>query len=367
MNDTAGLPECIKEIQNRLEKYSRSSLKEAQTRLIFIDPMLKALGWDVSNPDEVDVEHATVDGKAVDYALRIHGRVVLLIEAKSLGDPLTDVKAITQVIGYASNEGVDWCVLTNGMTYKVYRSTEKASAPEKLLFEVSVYPTAAERISVDQTAEELRRISRKAMENGVLDQLAEQVFTKGKVRKALEKLFSDPPPKFIGIVRNAIGDGSIKSNQVKEAMRGLWAEWHDTRSLNRFSSSPKDSKVKELEDINHRAPPSDSVQYGTQIHQVPYPTKIQHPPVKTTDGRTLAPSIRVFARDHNPPLKYEGMRTAIDVLTACKSPTGEDYDFHYDVDYRRDGIYVERKLGPGYRTLQEDVDVMQRKAGLGER
>src|SRR3990172_9053933 len=97
MNSMDRLSECIKELQARLDKYSKSSLKEAQTRLIFIDPMLKALGWDVSNLDEVDVEHATVDGKAVDYALRINGSVVLLVEAKSLGDPLTDVKAITQV------------------------------------------------------------------------------------------------------------------------------------------------------------------------------------------------------------------------------------------------------------------------------
>ena len=73
---------------------------------------------------------------------------------------------------------------------------------------------------------------------------------------------------------------------------------------------------------------------------------------------------RRFARNHNPLLKYEGMRTAIDVLTACKSPFGDDYNFHYDVDYRRDGIYIERKLGRGYRTLQEEVDAMRTKAGL---
>ena len=48
MNDTAELPECIREIQNRLEKYSRSSLKEAQTRLIFIDPLNARLFFDQS-------------------------------------------------------------------------------------------------------------------------------------------------------------------------------------------------------------------------------------------------------------------------------------------------------------------------------
>lgn len=63
---------------------------------------------------------------------------MFLLEAKQLGDVLDDVKSITQVVGYAANDGIDWCVLTNAVRYKVYRASEKASAPEKLLFEVSI-------------------------------------------------------------------------------------------------------------------------------------------------------------------------------------------------------------------------------------
>ena len=364
MNDMTELSECIKELQKRFEKYSKSSLKEAHTRRIFIDPMLKALGWDVENPDEVDEEHTTVDGKAVDYALRVDGKVVLLVEAKSLGDPLTDVKAITQVVGYASNEGVDWCVLTNGNTYRVYRSTEKVSAPEKLLFEVSIDPTGTEYRPVDQIAEDLIRISRKAMESGVLDQFADQVFSRSKVLKALEKLFSDPPAKLIGMVRVAAEDDSIKSGQVKESMRGLWTEWRAIGNSNRFHLSPKGPILGDLENTGIKVFPSERPHNDASTHLTTQRAKVQHPPVKSLDGTILATSISLFARNHNPPLKYEGMRTAIDVLTACKSPAGDDYDFHYDVDYRRDGIYIERKQGLGYRTMQAEVDAMRAKAGF---
>lgn len=363
MNDMDELSECIKELQNRFEKYSKSSLKEAHTRRIFIDPMLKALGWDVENPDQVDEEHTTVDGKAVDYALRVNGKVVLLAEAKSLGDPLTDVKAITQVVGYASNEGVDWCVLTNGITYRVYRSTEKASAPDKLLFEVSIDPTDTEHTPVDQIAEELRRISRKAMESDVLNQFADQVFSRTKVLKALEKLFSDPPAKLIGMVRVAAEDDSIKSGQVAEAIRGLRAEWQETGNSNRSYLSPKGPKARDQK-TEIKASPLKEAHHDISIHGTTHQAKIQHPPVKSLDGTVLATSISLFARNHNPPLKYEGMRTAIDVLTACKSPAGDDYDFHYNVDYRQDGIYIERKQGRGYRTLQAEVDAMRTKAGF---
>jgi len=45
-----------------------------------------------------------------------------------IGDPLDDVKSITQVVGYAANDGIEWCVLTSGVRYKVYKASEKARA-----------------------------------------------------------------------------------------------------------------------------------------------------------------------------------------------------------------------------------------------
>ena len=91
---------------------------------------------------------------------------------------------------------------------------------------------------------------------------------------------------------------------------------------------------------------------------------MKHPRPKSPDGRTLARSIRNFALNHNPPLKYKSMRTAIDSLTAGKSPNGSNYDFHYDVDYRREGVYITLKQEPGYRTFPKEVEMMRQKAGF---
>ena len=108
----------IEEIRGKLESLQRHTLNETSTRTIIIDPLLESLGWDIRDPDEVQLEYPTVDGKSVDYALTINKKTVLLVEAKALDDPLTDVKAITQVVGYAANDGVEWCVLTNGIVWK---------------------------------------------------------------------------------------------------------------------------------------------------------------------------------------------------------------------------------------------------------
>jgi len=215
---------CIEELQLKLERYRKESIKEYPTRTIFVDPLLQALGWDVREPDEVRLEYPTIDQRSVDYALKINRKPVLFIEAKPLNDPLIDVKSITQVVSYAANAGVEWCILTNGATYKVYRSTEKAEAPDKLLFEVSIDPRESEGRSVQQIAEQFNRFSRDAMARGVLDEIGEQVFTTGKIRKALDKLFLNPPANLIKIIRSAIDDESIKPIQIKNALKRLWAQ-----------------------------------------------------------------------------------------------------------------------------------------------
>ena len=88
------LKKRIEELQVQLKKHRRSNLKELPTRTIFVDQLLGSLGWDVRDPDEVELEYPTIDGKAVDYALKINKKPVILLEAKALDDPLDDVKAV---------------------------------------------------------------------------------------------------------------------------------------------------------------------------------------------------------------------------------------------------------------------------------
>jgi predicted transport protein len=202
---------CIEQLRSKLDRHQKENLKEYPTRTIFVDPLLEVLGWDVRDPDEIQLEYPTIDGKSVDYVTKVNRKPVLFIEAKPLNDPLTDVKAITQVVGYAANAGVEWCILTNGVNYKVYRSTEKAQAPDKLLFEVSIDPRESEGRSVQQIADQFYRFCRDAMARGVLDEIGEQVFTTGKIRKALDKLFLDPPAN----LKAYHGDAESKEHGIK--------------------------------------------------------------------------------------------------------------------------------------------------------
>ncbi|RMD63603.1 hypothetical protein D6833_05460 [Candidatus Parcubacteria bacterium] len=211
------LTHCITQLQAKILQYRKRGLREAQTRTTLIDPVLRALDWDVEDPDIVELEYPTVDGKAVDYALKLNRKPVLLVEAKAMQDPLDDVKAVTQVVGYAANDGIGWCVLTNGVCYKVYSVKEQAAAPEKLLFEVSLDPREHPEQEVQSIASRLARLSRDAIASGELDALGEKFFTTTKVRKALRQLCLDPPSPFLRVLRKQLGPG-VAPQQIKEAL-----------------------------------------------------------------------------------------------------------------------------------------------------
>ncbi len=178
------LRECIESLQTKLERHKRFGLRETPTRTIFIDPLLQALGWDVTNWDEVELEYPTAGGKSVDYALKLDDRPVLFVEAKPLGTATDDPGAVAEVIGSAVSGEVKWCILTNGISYAVYRALDKGAASESKLFEVSIDPSENGGISNHELGERLSRFSKASMAHDVLDRLADETLSKTKSRKA---------------------------------------------------------------------------------------------------------------------------------------------------------------------------------------
>ncbi len=163
---------------------------EANTKALLIEPLLASLGWDPVDLDMVEREVKVFEGTYLDYALKADGTARLYVEAKGLNENLDDKKFIAQTVNYANNDGVLWCVLTNGARVRVYKTNEPVSMDRKLLFEVDLIEDAE---TAGDKAKLLRLISRQAVQEGDLDRFGERVFTDGRVRQALADLASDPP------------------------------------------------------------------------------------------------------------------------------------------------------------------------------
>jgi hypothetical protein len=115
-------------------------------------------------------------------------------------------------------------------------SSQKAAAPEKLLFEVSIDPDDPAGLTVEQIASHLSRLSRASLAKGVLDELGEEIFNTAKVRKALDRLFAEADGSLLRIIRKAIGDSSIKPAQIRNALSRIWHGETEERPTKRVTT-----------------------------------------------------------------------------------------------------------------------------------
>ncbi len=113
--------ELFKEIRRRFQDH-QSDFSEFRTRIILIDPVLRLLGWDVENPDLVDLEYQPAESnrKSADYVLKNNKKNVVIVEAKNIDKKIDDVKYREQADGYARYAEVKFFILTNGVRWLLY-------------------------------------------------------------------------------------------------------------------------------------------------------------------------------------------------------------------------------------------------------
>jgi len=107
-------------------------------------PVLRALGWDDTNPREVQPEFANPRGR-VDYALsaRAGERPIIFIEVKGVG---RSAEADRQLFEYAFHEGVPLAVLTDGQTWNFYLPGQHGSYEERRVYQIDMVERETDEI-----------------------------------------------------------------------------------------------------------------------------------------------------------------------------------------------------------------------------
>jgi hypothetical protein len=191
------LDAAIASVRGRIERHGRDRLSEQDTKNAFIEPVLRALGWDLEDLEEVRLEYKRKPSdNPVDYALFLLRTPRLFVEAKALGARLDDRKWANQIIAYATMAGVGWVVLTDGDEYRIYNSHAAVPVEEKLFRQVRI--TAADV----SPAETLALLSKEQLTDNLIDSIWQTQFVDRQVRTAVEGLFSpDPDPAFVRLLR----------------------------------------------------------------------------------------------------------------------------------------------------------------------
>jgi predicted type IV restriction endonuclease len=207
-----GLADKAKQLRNQ---YRDRNLGEENTKAALISPMLQALGWNVGDPDEVHHEYRhTPKDSPVDYCLKLDRSPKLLVEAKGLGEDLSDHKWIRQTLGYASMAGMEWCVLTDGDEYRLYNAIAAVEADLKLLCQVRISEARQE-----EAVGVLNLISRSNMSGPMLQEVWQRYHADRRVKVAFRELVDEPDQKLVSLIHRRIPNLSKK--EIAASIRHL--------------------------------------------------------------------------------------------------------------------------------------------------
>ena len=136
------LVSVIETLQRRIRDHGPTLRQnETRTRTALIDPLLTALGWDVSDPALVTPEYR-VDVGWADYALAGPGsQPAAVIEAKRLGSIVEN--HLEQSVGYCIQQGIAYSGVTDGDHWQLYRTFEPVPMAQKLVLDIRIGDTPA--------------------------------------------------------------------------------------------------------------------------------------------------------------------------------------------------------------------------------
>lgn len=161
----------------------RKGMNEMQTRLGYILPLFKALGWDTSNINEVSPEEKVSRGW-VDFSFRIGNTPRFFLETKKANEDLTDPRWIKQAIDYAWTKSVTWALLSDFEGLRVFNAEWKESNP----FSAQFFELDLDGYLKD---EKLWWLSKEETASRRLDKEAEKVGKKIKRLPVSQNLFDD--------------------------------------------------------------------------------------------------------------------------------------------------------------------------------
>lgn len=195
----------FEDYKKRIFELKNLDVNEAITRSNLIDPLLIFLGWNIHDLTEVEQEKQVISRNFVDYALKIDGIAKLYIEAKKINDDLTDMRNVSRAVSYTNDDGIEWCLMTNGDKLNLYQTRKPGNLNDKLVLEI--------QISTERNLEFLEFFKKKNVENNILETEV-KVFI--KIIKTLNQIYDIENDNFLDQIQTISPD--LTRDQIKKAL-----------------------------------------------------------------------------------------------------------------------------------------------------
>ena len=137
------LLELVETLGDRIDRHGPAlKQSEALTRYALIDPLLRELGWDTSDPGMVMPEYKSGSGRA-DYALMNGDSPAIMLEAKSL-DTNLEGAVLSQGIQYCLEQGTMFFCVTDGRRWEIYETHKPVPMNDKRIVSFDIKDSPAQ-------------------------------------------------------------------------------------------------------------------------------------------------------------------------------------------------------------------------------
>lgn len=226
---TGDFAERMRGIAEAIVSRADSCHNEEQTKQSLILPVIHALGYEIFNPDEVVMEFAcdapvlkARNGKpeSVDYAIRIGGRVAILIEAKGADENLD--RHGGQLARYFMATDCRHAILTNGLEWRFFSDLDKDN-----VMDGEAYRTIGMASLTDDDIEFLSGFRKEGFSEDGLRRDAEKAMYAAKISDYIKRNIIDSmSDEIIRVILGHVYDG-VRSAAVVERFRPMIAEEFD--------------------------------------------------------------------------------------------------------------------------------------------
>lgn len=205
------LADGLKKFKPVVESAKDRDVNESDTSMIVTDMLADVFGFDKYT--EITREYA-IRGTYCDLATKVEGKLQTLIEVKAIGVDLKD-NHTKQAVDYAANQGVEWVMLTNGNTWKVYSVSFSKPISADLVLDFDILDLDPK---ADDALEALFLLSKEGIQKSGLDAYNDQLKVRNKFNLAA-LLLSD---SVVHVVRRELKriapDVRISIEQIRESI-----------------------------------------------------------------------------------------------------------------------------------------------------
>lgn len=180
----------------RVGELKSHAASEEATKMSLIVPFLNALGYDSFDPRVVVPEFCadvgTKKGEKVDYAIKRGDEIIMLIEAKKVGDPLDAGKA-TQLHRYFHGiPSAKIAILTDGVVYKFFTDLDQPNIMDDRPFMTFDFDAVEDPLVV-----ELKKLCNDCFDVDIALSAAQELKYLGQIKKIIAREMKKPEDELV--------------------------------------------------------------------------------------------------------------------------------------------------------------------------